>query len=251
MTRRITGRSLAAALAPLPLLLGGCSADKPSATATTASSAASTSASSSTTPTARPSGFIPIPIDGAGPIPAGKVGMTANGRPDAPWAVYTVPSGWGTIGGWSISDEKPGGEAVVSYWTVDNVFGDPCDQSESAARMPVPQHAESLLHRLRLQGGSRVVNPAPVTVDGHRGVSVEIHAPLDLDAAVCPHYRLWEWSNAGERYLQEPGAYERLYLLDVDDQLVVLAISASADTPNAVVDRVARFVESVEFVPRS
>jgi hypothetical protein len=252
MNRRTACRGLAAALAPLPLLLGACSADEPSATATTPSASASTSTSSSTSATAVPSGFTPIPTDGAGPIPAGTVGLTANGRPDAPWAVLTVPKGWGTIGGWFISDENPGGQAGLSYWTVDNVYRDPCSTADPPPRIPAGSTVESLAAALRQQRQSRVTDPVPVTVDGYRGVSLEVHAPETVDFQKCleGHYRVWEWSTAGERYMQEPG-FDKVYILDVDGTVVVLAVPASDATSKAVLDRVSRMVESVDFVPRT
>lgn len=250
MNRRITHKGLAAALAPLTLLLGSCGADAPTATETT--TAGTSSSSSSSTPVS-PNSFTPIPTEGAGPIPAGKVGMTANGRPDAPWAVFSVPKGWGTIGGWSISDENPGGEGAVGYWTIDNVYRDPCEQSATPGptRIPAGSTVESLAAAFKQQRQSRVTSPVPVTLGGRRGLSFELHAPEDLDVTTCPHYRVWEWTTAGERYMQDAGAFDRLHILDVDGKVVVLSIPASADTPKAVVDRMSRLLESVEFVPRS
>ena len=254
MNRRTTCQGLAAALAPFTLLLGGCSADAPTAAATTtAGASSSTSSSSSSSAPVSPDSFTPIPTEGAGPIPAGKVGMTANGRPDAPWAVLSVPKGWGTIGGWSISNENPGGEGVVGYWTIDNVYQDPCEQGENSGptRIPAGSTVESLAAAFKQQRLSRVTAPVPITVGGYRGLSLELHAPQDLDVTTCPRYRVWEWTTAGERHMEDAGAFDRLHILDVGGKVVVLSIPAPADTPKAVVDRIGRLLESVEFVPRS
>ena len=254
MNRRTTRHALAVALAPLTVLLCGCSADAPTATATTtARASSSTSSPSSSSTLVSPNSFTPIPTQGAGPIPAGKVGMTANGRPDAPWAVLSVPNGWDTIGGWSISNDNPGGEGVVGYWTIDNVYQDPCEQSETPGptRIPAGSTVESLAAAFKQQRLSRLTPPVPVTLGGYRGLSLELHAPKALDVTTCPHYRVWEWTTAGERYMQDAGAFDRLHILDVEGKVVVFSIPASADTPKAEVDRISQLLESVEFVPRS
>ena len=95
--------------------------------------------------------------------------MTANGRPDAPWAVISVPKGWGTIGGWSISNENPGGDSVVGYWTIDNVYQDPASRPTRPTRIPAGSTVESLAAAFTQQRLSRMTAPVPSPSVATRG----------------------------------------------------------------------------------
>ena len=48
-----------------------------------------------------------------------------------------------------------------------------------------------------------------------------------------------------------PGDFDRLWILDVAGDVVVLTVTAEAGVSQAALDRLTGMVESVEFVPRS
>jgi hypothetical protein len=208
-----------------------------------------TTSSSAATPSSR-AGWTPIPVDAEGLIPAGRQGMTANGRPDAPWVVVDVPDGFSSIGGWVIFDEDPQGGGGVSYWTVSEVVHHPCSAYGAANAIDAGRTVEELVAKFRRQHLTHLTAPVPVTVDGYQGLSLELHVPKGIDFTACPDYNLWESDPAGARHMSSPGEFDRLWILDVDGEVVVLTVTADADDPKSSLDELADMVESAEFVAR-
>ena len=236
--------ALASAVATAVVLLTACggnaaSSREPTPTPPTASRGPSSPAPS-------PSDWTPVPPDAAGPLPGGRMGLKANGRPDAPWAVVDVPQGFSTIGGWVIFDENPTGGGGVGYWTVSEVVRNPCGKPEPMTVGPTVADLVSAFEQQRL---TRRSAPVPVTVDGHHGLSLELAAPDDLDVTTCPDFNLWESDPAGARHMSSPGESDRLWILDVDGEVVVLTVTAEAHVPQAARERLTQMVESATFVP--
>jgi hypothetical protein len=177
--------------------------------------------------------------------------MTANGRPDAPWAVVEVPANFSTLGGWSIFDEDPKGGGGIGYWTVSEAVINPCLGYGDANAVDAGSTVEDLLAALRQQRRTRMTSPVPVTVDGYTGLSLELHVPKDVDFDECPDYNVWESDPAGARHMGGPGEFDRLWILDVEGDVVVLTVAGDADVPESALKRLAGMVESVEFVTRS
>jgi hypothetical protein len=91
-----------------------------------------------------------------------------------------------------------------------------------------------------------------VTLDGHDGVLVSVTVPEDLDVSRCTEGRYVFWQGSpGDAHHQAPvGTTERLWILDVDGQRVVLGAAATAGVPDREVAELTAMVESVEFVER-
>jgi hypothetical protein len=47
-----------------------------------------------------------------------------------------------------------------------------------------------------------------------------------------------------------PGEFDRLWMLDVEGEVVVLTVTAEADDPKSSLDQLADMVESAEFIAR-
>lgn len=240
-----------AALAALAILLSACSGD-----AGTEASADNETATSTPTqgpppqPEQSPGGWMPIPEEPEGLITAGRLGMTANGRPDAPWAVVDVPEEFSSIGGWVIFDEDPKGGGGVGYWTVSEVVRHPCRELGAANAIDAGNTVEELVATFQRQLLTRMTAPVPVTVDGYQGLSLELHVPKVIDFATCSDYNVWESDPAGARHMGAPGEFDRLWLLDVQGEVVVLTVTAEADDPESSLAQLADMVESAEFIAR-
>lgn len=255
MIRHSSRPGLAAALATIAILLAACTGDAddeapddprstPTETAPT-ETAPTEAAPTETAPSQR--GWTPVPAVTDEFLPPGRLGMTANGRPDAPWAVVEVPPRFSTIDGWVLFDEDPKGGGGVGYWTISEVVRDPCSGPDP---MDVGSSVEELAAAFMRQRLTRVTSPVPVTVDGYRGLSLELHVPKDINFADCPTYNVWESDPAGARHMESPGDFDRLWMLDVEGDVVVLTVTADPDVPKSALDNLTRMVESVDFVAR-
>jgi hypothetical protein len=178
--------------------------------------------------------------------------MTANGRPDAPWAVVEVPEGFSTIGGWAVFDEDPEGGGGVGYWTVSEVVRDPCEALGDDNAIDAGSSVADLIRSLRRQELTRMTAPVPVTIDGYEGHSFEVHVPEGIDVGECPAYNVWESDPAGARHMAGPGEFDKLWVLDVEGEVVVLTVTVPTDAaaPETAVERMTPIVESAQFVAR-
>ena len=159
-----------------------------------------------------------------------------------------MPEKFSTIGGWVIFDEDPEGGGKVGYWTVSEVVRDPC--SASPHPMDAGSTVEELAAAFQRQRLTRVTAPVPVTVDGYKGLFLELRVPQGIDFAVCAAYNVWESDPAGARHMESPGQFDRLWMLDVEGDVVVLTVSADLDVPKSAIDQLTDMVESVDFIAR-
>lgn len=196
-----------------------------------------------------PAGSTALPVDWNGIVEPGRYAMTANGRPDAPWAVVDHPEPFSSLNGWAVFDETEDGGGI-GYWTVSEVVRNPCRAYGDDNAIGAGDSVEELVAALQRQRRTRSTDPVPVSVDGHRGLSLEVHLPEGINFARCPDYNVWESDPAGARHMGAPGEFDRLWVLDVEGEVVVLTVTAGADTSRASLDRLAGMVESAEIVSR-
>jgi hypothetical protein len=244
MIRPSSTPGLIAALAAIAIPLTACGDDAD----TKASAGNETATSTPTQPESRPTGWTPIPVEAEGLIPAGRLGMTANGRPDAPWAVLDVPERFSSLGGWAVFDEESGGD--VGYWTVSEVVRQPCEALSDANAIAAGSTVEEVAATFQRQRRTRVTAPVPVTVDGYNGLSLELHVPKDINFADWTEYNVWESDPEGARHMGAPGEFDRLWILDVEGDVVVLTVTADPDVPKTSLIRLTDMVESVKFIAR-
>lgn len=89
-------------------------------------------------------------------------------------------------------------------------------------------------------------------MDGRSGLYLELRVPSDIKLSDCAagQYNVWVSDPGTGRYLQEPGQVDRLWILDVDGDRVVLHASAVPAVSQAWRNRQTAMVESVRFVTR-
>ena len=189
----------------------------------------------------------------------GAYAMTARGDGKPPLAVVDVPEGYKNFGFFALVDEtfgtpfeKPAPPAfhAINYWTVHGVRADPCTSAG-----PAPQIGTSvadLADALAAQKLSTLTEPVPVTLDGHDGLYLELSVPSDIDPSACDleAYVVWEGKPGDAHHvLTDPGAVERLWILDVDGSRVVLGAITTPGVTGAKAGELKTIVESVRFVP--
>jgi hypothetical protein len=184
-----------------------------------------------------------------GPLEPGRYSMAAWG-PDGdtrlPRAVLEVPAGYFSNGGWAVDAGGPGeddqwGEIMV--WPVTHVFPDTCDETRSTRVGPTPR---DLARALADQKHSTTTRPRPVTLDGHRGLYLEL-TTTDTNAG-CTSHGLWR-SSPDLAYGQDVGRIvHHLWILDVDGTRLVIAVSNYPDQTPAQHQELIDIAETIHFV---
>jgi hypothetical protein len=178
------------------------------------------------------------------------------GGGDYPGYSVVIPAGWSSDGTFTV---KPGPVIGFSVWDVQRVPTDPCHPLTSM-REPGPT-VDDLVEALAAQATRNASKPTAVTVDGHAGQYLEWSVPRDAvvvgddDFGGCDvqsngHLDFVSWlarGGDGERYQQEPGQVDRLWILDVDGQRLVADATYSLATTQAARDELDSVAASLTF----
>jgi hypothetical protein len=156
-----------------------------------------------------------------------------------PGYTVVVPAGWGGGGQFVI---KPGGAVIgLSVWQVAQIPTDPCRWKGHLVHVgpSVDDHGRLLVgQKLR-----NATTPTDVTLAGYSGKYLQWSVPADPavvgDASwnACDtwpdngahDFVSWLGTGGGERYQQELGQIDRLWVLDVDGQTLVVDATYSAN----------------------
>jgi len=188
-----------------------------------------------------------------GPLEAGPWIVPMWGRhPDSlPRAVVEVPEGYGSPGGWVVdrgADGDPENYGSVSFWSVSRVFPDPCDTATGVDPGP---GVKDLARALAGQQKVRTTAPAPVTLDGHAGLYLEVAFPTDearMAACGTSAYKLWRADDDGTYGTDIAGTVSRVWILDVDGTRVVVVADTTPREDAAATAEVLGIARSAHFV---
>ncbi|MEO5710721.1 MAG: hypothetical protein ABIQ59_12965 [Nocardioidaceae bacterium] len=248
-------RAFAPVVAMMSLLaLAGC-AD--GAGGTSSSGSALPGAASSNTKPPRGTADAPTVIDVNSErtrLTAGTYALAPIGPSPGPLAIVDIPEGFLNDGPFVFPQHEDGrGEhadvsRAIGYWTVTGVYTDPC-LKESDAADPGPT-AEDLAVALNAQRRTKATHPMPVTIGGHDGLYMEVTSPTDLDYGTCQlkTYDYWVSDPVGGFYTDQRGQVTRLWMIDVKDQRVVIAVAFGPRVPQADIQEVTDIAESARFL---
>ncbi len=183
------------------------------------------------------------------------------GDPSATFPDYSVDllDGWSSISGFVI--KRVAGVMGVSVWDVSEVPSDPCHWAETLAE-PAGPTVDHLVQLLVAQKTRNASTPIDVTLGGYSGKYLEWSVPQDAvvtgdaDFEGCDiqpsngHRDFISWlssTGTGSRYQQVAGQVDRLWILDVDGQRLVVDATYSPDTSEVARAELARVVESLRF----
>ena len=206
---------------------------------------------------------------GRGPIPSptptpmalnmGTLGQLQPGtyvtaHPFLAQVTFTVPAGWeGIMGGPYLVDlGKAAESAAVSFQIFDTVYADPCDFSNGPLDpLPGPS-VDDLATALAGLPGLDVTAPTDITIDGYRGKQLTLTAPSDMTGCTLSgegNLLTWELP-LGARIGMTPGEVDRVWILDVDGQRLVID---APDKPGALDDaskaEVQAVLDSIRIAP--
>jgi hypothetical protein len=182
--------------------------------------------------------LVALDTDGTGPARLPKISIT-------------LPNGWRSHKGFVVLKFHGGKEVMaLSFWDVNLVYPTPC-RWESRPMVWPGATVASLASTLAKQPLRNATSPTSTALAGFRGRYVRLSVPKNIDFARCDQGYFESWTGLGwstDRYEQGPGQVDRLWILDVEGQrLVVDATYLPAATANdrAELDRV---VHSIKFL---
>jgi hypothetical protein len=185
------------------------------------------------------------------------------GGPVYPTFEITVPEGWVSLDGWSLTPATDGQDVpsvALTFWNVDEVYGHPCQWAGTELR-PGPD-VDGLAETLAKVPMRDATEPRPVTVDGRDGMYLEWTVPDDIevdengdfpecDETADGHRDFRSWTGLGwaeARFQQGPGQLDRLWILDVDGQRLIVDAFSMPSATEADIDELIGVVESIRFL---
>ena len=202
-------------------------------------------------PTTEPSVAEPSPSP-EGLLPEGSHRLWEEGVPMT--VTIAAPDWYGEPGGGILikndRSAAPDGAGMIVFAGEGDlyVYGDPCQWSTTSSDTPVTT-VDDLVAALTSQASRDASAPVDITVDGFAGKSITLHVPDDAVFSDCDRgeFRTLVEGPDGARYHQDPGQIDKLWIVDVDGELVVIDIGYYEGTPQAVIDELHAIVESITF----
>jgi hypothetical protein len=170
-------------------------------------------------------------------------------------ATLAIPTGWTQFSDFAFqkSQALPPGGVGVGITMVDNVYADPCRwRGEGLLQPPIGASVESLAHRLTQQPGRGDVSRTSTSLDGFDGELVELQVPGDITTCDDSIFASWLIRHRLHpqglpRLHQGPGQHDRLWILDVGGERVVVNASFFPDSSAADLAELDAVVESIRF----
>jgi hypothetical protein len=210
--------------------------------------------------------MLPAMPSGDAPLNAGTYSfdfspLDGPGKP-FPKVLITVPDGWSISGGLFVHSlvgtER---QIAVSFWNVVDVYATGCQWLSPPMIHPGPT-VDQLAAVLAARPLRNAKAPVAVSLGGYSGKFLEWSVPADINFSACDKdpndgVRYFEsWTGDGltssdktDRYQQEPGQVDRLWILDVQGRRLVIDAAywpGSTDQDRADLQRV---VNSIVFQP--
>jgi hypothetical protein len=183
--------------------------------------------------------------------------LDVPGKP-FPQVLITVPDGWSSVGFFVHSLVGSHREIAVSFWNVVDVYTNGCHWLGPMIH-PGPT-VDGLAAVLAARPLRNATAPAAVSLGGYSGKFLQWSVPSDVSFADCDmdpsdgvrYFDSWTGasltdSGTTDRYQQEPGQVDRLWIIDVQGRRLVVDAaywSGATDQDRANLQRV---VDSIAF----
>jgi hypothetical protein len=173
-----------------------------------------------------------------------------NGLAHLPKIEITVPAGWSNFDGWAMHKGTKPDSVFVTFWDVSRVYSVPCRWQYKPMVDP-GRGVDGLAAVLAKQPLRQATAPAEVELGGLRGKYLEWSVPRGIDFADCDEGVFESWTARGwssDRYQQEPGQVDRIWILDADGERLV--VDASYLPRATAIERaeLERVVASIRFL---
>ena len=183
-------------------------------------------------------------------LPPGPYALgVGSDRGDVPMVVIDVPAGYvGRGDGFEISADIEGSAfRHFDTWTVSKVAAEPCGETEYADPGPTVGDLADALAALPVW---ETTPPVSRTIDGHRGVFMELNVPSTMPTECDGGLRSWIDVHGSSQGIG-PGKTQLLWIVDVDGQRLMMVAGffpgKGGPTPQQV-DEMVQMAEGARFV---
>jgi len=240
----------AVAVTSLAAILAGCSDESAADAARTPSTATSPIEVSSAPTTDSAGGWQRVDAIANGPIAPGSYALPPLGPVHDRLVVVDVPDGYGVWGPfiWAAKPHETDDPLEIGgLWAVTGVYKDAC---KATAMYPAGPSVRSLANAFGRQKVTSATKPRPVTFAGYHGLYLEITAPADRGYSDCNDAELnfWDAAPDGGYWTRMPGMVDRLWILDVDGQPLMLAMFVPPSATDQQVGQLTDVLRSARFV---
>jgi hypothetical protein len=168
----------------------------------------------------------------------------------------TLPAGWSGLDGWVLRRnggvDSREGIAVALWGAPAFVYGDPCRWADSAVE--VEPTVEFMAEALAAQATRDASTPREFVAGEHSGTELELSVPDDADIARCdvyegtPYFQSWASADGQTaRYHQGPGQRDRIRLVDVDGDLLIIDTATWPELPPDLEAELLTVLDSMRF----
>jgi hypothetical protein len=167
---------------------------------------------------------------------------------------FTVPAGWeGHIGGpYAVYLDRSSGQGGIGMKIFDKVYADPCHYQGLLNPQPGPS-VDNLAAALAKLPGLVATTPTDVTFGGYSGKQLTLTAPASFaGCTLAPdgNYRIWELP-LGATNDMSPGERDRIWILDVNGQRLVIVAPETPGLTAADKAEVQAVLDSIQIAPRT
>ena len=164
-----------------------------------------------------------------------------------PRIVITLPSGWFNYNGWALND---GGTLSVAFWDVAKVYPTPC-RWQGKPMIDPGRTVDGLARALASRPLRHASRPTDVALAGFRGKYLSWSVPRRIDFSRCGQGSFESWTGRGwaiDRWQQGPGQVDRLWILDVNGQRLVVDAGRMPWATRGQRAELDRVVRSIRFL---
>jgi len=170
-------------------------------------------------------------------------------------ATIIVPSGWTGCGLMTKEFGEPAGPGLIAFWSVANVYVNPCHWRGSLMDPAVGPAVDDLAKALVDQDVTAASAPATDAIGGFTGKYVRLSVPLDADVTACDNVEIAEFrflDGPGESVwwlgaADAPGLIGEVWIVDVKGARVVVQAAYYADAAQPEIDEIHRIIRSISF----
>jgi len=133
--------------------------------------------------------------------------------------------------------------------TAFDVYGDPCQWKSTIPETPATT-VDEIATALAAQASRDGSEPVDVNVNGYTGKKITLHVPDDAVDDNCDQGTFASYGIAGaypSRTHQGPGQVDELWILNVNQAVVIIDAMYRADTPAELIDEMRTIAESATF----